>query len=224
MDEIRRRFGEISEKYDQEREQLIPCFQDFYHISLPLIQNHYHAENLLDIGAGTGLFSYFVYQVNPKLKYTLLDISPEMLAVAKRRFTGLSHFSYLEMDYRERSLPGKYDIIISSLSIHHLTDQEKSILYQRIFKALKPDGLFINADQVKGRTPAIDNFYQDQWRRSVIESGLNQEAIQNAFKRTALDKLAPLSWQLNELQRIGFNEVDCIYRYHNFVVMIGRKS
>lgn len=224
MDEIRRRFGEISEKYDQEREHLIPCFQDFYHISLPLIQRHHQAESLLDIGAGTGLFSYFVYQVNPKLKYTLLDISPEMLAVAKRRFTGLNHFTYVEMDYRERSLPGKYDIIISSLSIHHLTDEDKSMLYERIFKALKPKGLFINADQVKGRTPAIDNFYKEQWRRSVIESGLNQEAIRDAFKRTALDKLAPLSWQLNELQRIGFNEVDCIYRYHNFVVMIGRKG
>lgn len=224
MDEIRKRFGEISEKYDQEREYLIPCFKDFYEISLPLIERQKNAETLLDIGAGTGLFSYFVYQVNPKLKYTLLDISPEMLAIAKKRFFGLANFSYLEMDYREKGIPGKYNIIISSLSIHHLTDEEKTDIYKRIYKALKPGGLFVNADQILGRTTAIDSFYKDQWRRSVIESGLSQESIRSAFKRTALDKLAPLSWQLNELQRIGFLEVDCIYRYHNFVVMIGTKA
>jgi len=223
MDEIRRRFGEISEKYDQEREHLIPCFRDFYNVSLPLVEKHKTAKALLDIGAGTGLFSYFVYEVNPKLKYTLLDISPEMLAVAKERFVGLSNFNYLEMDYREKPLPGKYDIIISSLSIHHLTDEEKTVIYEHIYKALNPGGLFINADQIKGRTTAMDKFYKEQWHRSVIESGLSQTAIQRAFKRTALDKLAPLSWQLNELQRIGFNEVDCIYRYHNFVVMTGKR-
>jgi len=223
MDEIRKRFAEVSEQYDQERTFLIPCFKDFYQISLPLIEAHKTAHTLLDIGAGTGLFSYFVYQVNPKLQYTLLDISPEMLSIAKKRFMGLHNFAYLEMDYREKALPGKYDIIISSLSIHHLTDIEKTAIYQQAFRALNPGGLFINADQVKGRTSHIDAFYKDQWRRSVIESGLGQAAIQQAFKRTALDHLAPLSWQLNELQRIGFHEVDCIYRYHNFVVMIGTK-
>lgn len=224
MDEIRKRFGEISEQYDQEREFLIPCFKDFYHISLPLIAERTEAEHILDIGAGTGLFSYFVYQTNPKLKYTLLDISPEMLGVAKKRFAGLSNFSFLEMDYREKNIPGKYDIIISSLSIHHLSDTEKSSIYHRIYKSLNHGGLFINADQVKGRTSAMDSFYKAQWRRSVIESGLDQASIQRAFKRTSLDKFAPLAWQLNELQRIGFQEVDCIYRYHNFVVMTGTKA
>lgn len=224
MDEIRKRFREISNQYDQERQYLIPCYQDFYQISLPLITQHKSAETLLDIGAGTGLFSYFVYKVNPKLQYTLLDISPEMLAVAKKRFQGLSNFRYLENDYREKNISGKFDIIISSLSIHHLTDNEKSTLYERIYKALKPGGLFINADQVKGRTEAMDSFYKGQWKRAVIESGLEQLAIRRAFKRTELDQFAPLGWQLNELERVGFSEADCIYRYHNFVVMIGMKD
>ncbi|WP_028296020.1 class I SAM-dependent methyltransferase [Olivibacter sitiensis] len=224
MDEIRRRFSEISQKYDQQRAYLIPCYNDFYSIALPLLKERKAGESLLDIGAGTGLFSYHIYQANPKLRFTLLDISPEMLEVAKERFAGLGNFQYLETDYSNKKLPGKYDIIVSALSIHHLENDEKAKLYERIYEALNPDGLFINADQVKGRTDALDNFYKESWKKAVIESGLDQEAIRNAFKRTELDRFAPLTWQLNELQKVGFTEVDCIYRYHNFVVMIGMKK
>lgn len=223
MDEIRKQFSRIAKKYDSQRQHLIPCFHDFYHVALHVIAERKEAETLLDIGAGTGLFSYFVYQMNPKLRYTLLDVSPEMLDVARQRFAGLSNFSFAESDYAARVLPGKFDLIISALSIHHLDDADKSRLYEKIYKALTPGGIFINADQVLGRTPALDEFYKTQWRLSVIESGLDQASIRAAFKRTELDKFAPLTWQLNELQRIGFREVDCIYRYHNFVVFIGIK-
>lgn len=224
MDEIRKRFSEISQKYDQERSYLIPCYNDFYNVSLPLIRDRKSGESLLDIGAGTGLFSYHIYGINPKLRFTLLDISPEMLEVAKKRFAGLSNFQYVETDYSNKNLPGKYDIIVSALSIHHLEDEDKAKLYARVYKSLNPGGLFINADQVKGRTDALDTFYKASWRKAVIESGLDQTAIRRAFKRTELDRFAPLTWQLNELQKVGFSEVDCIYRYHNFVVMIGMKE
>lgn len=224
MDEIRKRFSEISLKYDQQRSYLIPCYKDFYSVALPLLKERKAGESLLDIGAGTGLFSYHIYESNPKLRFTLLDISPEMLKIAKERFNGLGNFQYIETDYNSKNLPGKYDIIVSALSIHHLEDEDKAGLYERIFNALNPGGLFINADQVKGRTDALDTFYKESWRKAVIESGLDQEAIRKAFKRTELDRFAPLTWQLNKLQHVGFSEVDCIYRYHNFVVMIGMKK
>ncbi|WP_090821228.1 class I SAM-dependent methyltransferase [Paenibacillus sp. yr247] len=36
-----------------------------------------------------------------------------------------------------------FDCVISAFSIHHLEDQAKQNLYERIFKLLKPGGVFV---------------------------------------------------------------------------------
>ena len=55
-------------------------------------------------------------------------------------------------------------------------------------------------------------------------SGLDREALIQAFQRTKLDKLAPLEIQLKMLEKAGFNEVDCIYKNMNFAVFGGFKD
>lgn len=224
MENVKHQFDEVSQKYDSQRRSLIPCYDDFYSACLPLIEALPDAARILDIGAGTGLFSYFIYQQRPELHYTLVDISGDMLAVAEERFYGLDNFSYKELDFATEDLPGKYDIIISGLSIHHLEDAGKAKVYQKIYEALNPGGLFVNADQVAGRTLGFDKYYKGQWRKTVLNSGLEQEAIQKAFKRVELDKFAPLEVQLQMLSKAGFNDVDCIYKNLNFVVICGSKG
>lgn len=221
MKDIKEQFGNVSKKYDSQRKYLIPCFEDFYKTSLPLIKSVANAKTLLDIGAGTGLFSHFVYEQNPHLHFTLADISDPMLSVAKTRFGGLENFDYIELDLSTDKIPGKYDIIISGLAIHHLTNTDKQKLYTNIYEALNEGGLFINADQVTGRTMLFDSLYKYQWREMVSHSGLEHDALIQAFERTKLDKLAPLETQLKMLEKAGFNEVDCFYKNLSFAVFGG---
>jgi len=224
MNEIKEQFGNVSKRYDSQREFLIPCFQDFYTACMPLVRSLTHAKTALDIGAGTGLFSQFIHREKPNLKFTLLDVSGQMLNVAKERFEGESNFEYIELDFGKDALPGKYDLIISGLAIHHLEDADKAKLYKNIYKALNDGGLFINADQVAGRNLLFDSLYKYNWRETVTHSGLDHEALIQAFERTKLDKLAPLETQLHMLEKAGFNDVDCIYKNMNFVVFGGFKD
>ncbi|MCC9135430.1 class I SAM-dependent methyltransferase [Pontibacter silvestris] len=224
MENVKKQFDEVSKKYDSQRQYLIPCYQDFYTACYPLVRKLSGAKRLLDIGAGTGLFSYFIYQINPNLHYTLVDLSPEMLRVAKERFNGLDNFQYEELDFSASNLPGKYDIIISALAIHHLEDKEKEQLYYAVYEALNPGGVFINADQVLGRTLGFDHYYRTNWRETVLVSGLEEDAIQKAFERVKLDKFATLESQLQILEDAGFTDVDCIYKNLNFVVFGGSKG
>lgn len=224
MNDVREQFGNVSKKYDSQRKYLIPCFDDFYKTSLPLIKSVANAKNVLDIGAGTGLFSQFVYKQNPHLYFTLADISDPMLSVARSRFSGLDNFNYIELDLSTDKIPGKYDIIISGLAIHHLTDADKQKLYNNIYGALNEGGLFINADQVTGRTMLFDSLYKYEWRETVSHSGLEHDALIQAFERTKLDKLAPLEVQLKMLEKAGFNEVDCFYKNLSFAVFGGFKD
>ncbi|TXK70049.1 trans-aconitate 2-methyltransferase [Paenibacillus sp. N3.4] len=217
-------FNQIADHYDGHRRKLIPCFDDFYRIAASLVQADTDSPRILDLGAGTGLFSDFVLRQYPKAKLTLIDLSEGMLDVAKQRFGGEhSNITYLAGDYSEFDDPEPYDAIISSLSIHHLEHETKRALYHRLFKLLKPNGVLVNADQVQGSSPFIDNLYRSDWHRKVKATDLSREALQAAYERTKLDKMAPLDKQLNWLLEGGFVDVDCVYKYYNFVVIHARK-
>ena len=221
--DIRMKFDHISVNYDRQRKQLIPCFEDFYGIALSMIKPVSERPTVLDIGAGTGLFSSFLLGKIPDARLTLIDISEKMLNVAKERFQDVSGVEYIVGDYTHYDSFQEYDIIISALSIHHLSDQQKYELYKQCYSMLKPNGLFINADQVLGNTQYTDSLFKKHWKSGVENSGLSQEEISSAYERIKLDKEATLSQQLSWLRDIGFSDVDCVYKYYHFAVMLGRK-
>jgi tRNA (cmo5U34)-methyltransferase len=221
---LKDQFDAVSTKYDTQRPKLIPCFNDFYTICLPLLDRSLSLKTVLDIGAGTGLFTQFIYQQRPDLHFTLLDISGEMLAVAKERFSKADNVEYVEADFSHNPIDQKYDLIISGLAIHHLENSQKEFLYRNIYQALNPGGIFINADQVEGRTPWFDSFYKSHWHETISQSGLDNDAINRAMERVKLDKFAPLELQLQMLENVGFQDVDCLYKHNNFVVFAGLKA
>ncbi|AJY75767.1 class I SAM-dependent methyltransferase [Paenibacillus beijingensis] len=218
------RFDEIALDYDFQRKKLIPCFDDFYNIAVSLAATAKDSPTILDIGAGTGLFSAFLLEKYPEANVTLIDISEKMLEVAKKRFNDRPNVTYIADDYTTHDYSGSFDIVISSLSIHHLTDIEKKALYKKIYSLLNDDGVMVNADQVLGSTPYLETLYKEDWKQKVERSGLPEKAILSAYERTKLDKMSPLDEQLSWLKEAGFADVDCMYKYFNFVVMFGRKT
>jgi tRNA (cmo5U34)-methyltransferase len=217
------KFNQAAHVYDNQRRNLIPCFDDFYNITVSIAETGMESPNILDLGAGTGLLSSLMLQRYPTAKLTLIDISGKMLEVAKMRFTDMSNVNYIVDDYTNYVYDNKFDIIVSALSIHHLTDSEKKVLYKNAFESLRDGGLFINADQILGNTAFIDSMYKMDWKRKVEASGLAKEDILSAYERTKLDKMSTLESQISWLQEVGFSDVDCVYKYFNFVVMFGRK-
>lgn len=221
---IVQKFNDGANQYDSQRSKLIPCFDDFYSIPISIINTHSSTPTVLDIGSGTGLFTSLLLKKYPKANITLIDISEKMTDIAKERFSNFSNINYIIDDYTSYEFDSKFDIIISSLSIHHLTDVEKRNLYQRVYSFLNEDGIFLNADQVLGHTPFLENLYKNDWKNKVENSGLTEDELQTANERTKLDKMSTLADQLNWLKESGFKDVDCIYKYFNFVVLFGRKK
>lgn len=223
-DNIKEQFNANAAHYDPQRNKLIPCFNDFYSIPVSLLDSENEALSIIDIGAGTGLFSAFIKEKFPKARITLIDLSEKMMDVAKQRFQGEENMEYLLADYTEYEFERTYDIVISSLSIHHLTDEEKRKLYAKIFSILNEGGKFINADQVQGHTPFIESMYKKDWSNKIEASSLTRQELDAAYERTKLDKMSTLEDQLNWLQESGFKDIDCVYKYFNFVVLYGRKN
>ena len=116
------------------------------------------------------------------------------------------------------------DAVVSSLSIHHLDHGQKQVAYRKIFDALAPDGVFINADQVAGPTPELERRYQAIWLRQVRSNGATPEQIEAALYRMREDRCAPVEEQLQWMREAGFEDADCWYKENRFAVMAGSRT
>ncbi len=217
-------FNSIAQLYDKQRPSLIPCFSDFYGVAIDNLNLSTTSPEILDLGAGTGLFSEFVTQKYPNAKITLVDLSRKMLDVAKKRFSSNKNIDIIQQDFTTFKGEKLYDAIISSLAIHHLEDKAKDELYNTIFSLLKPEGIFINAEQVAGESEYFSRLYDKKWREKVETSDLSREDIDASYERIKLDKRTPVSTQIKWLRDAGFKEVDCLYKYYDFAVLYGRKE
>ncbi|CAM4525643.1 tRNA (cmo5U34)-methyltransferase [Paenibacillus endophyticus] len=223
-DIVKKHFDAAAPHYDRQRRQLIPCFDDFYGLATHAVACANENPRILDLGAGTGLFSSFVRSKYPSASFTLIDLSEEMLKEALARFGNDPAFSYIAADYTSYSYSGQYDAVISSLSIHHLAHPAKRALFATIHALLTDGGVFVNADQAAGATPYWDEYYMSEWLKAIRKSGLSDDAINASIERRKVDINAGVEDQLSWLSEAGFAESDCIYKHHGFAVFTAIKS
>jgi tRNA (cmo5U34)-methyltransferase len=222
-------FDSAAEDYDRARRQLVPGLDRFYGAVLESVPFEVKREiQVLELGAGTGLLSAMVAERFPRSRVTLVDLSVEMLRVARRRFAGEhGRFAFRTMDYARKPLPrvvGGYDLVVSALSVHHLTHGDKKELFEKVHDSLAVGGHFVNADQVSGETPEEETRYGEWWLREVREAGVSDEDLASALSRIRADRNATLGAQLGWLAEAGFEGIGCRYRDHRFAVYNGKKG
>jgi tRNA (cmo5U34)-methyltransferase len=215
--------------YDRARRQLVPGLDCFYGAALQSVPFVRDEEiRVLDLGAGTGLLSAMVAERFPRSRVTLVDLSVEMLRVARRRFAGEPwRFEFRTMDYARKPLPRGpqgYDLVVSALSIHHLTDGDKKELFEKAYGSLADGGYLVNADQVRGETPEEEARYRKWWLERVREAGVSEEDLAAALARMRADRNVTLEAQMCWLAEVGFEVVRCAYKDHRFAVYGGRKG
>ncbi|MDR1292427.1 MAG: class I SAM-dependent methyltransferase [Clostridiales Family XIII bacterium] len=223
-DMVKWNFSDIAHTYsDETRRRIIPCFDDFYGVGVPELSYEGDSPNILDVGAGTGLYSAMLLARYPKAKLTLIDFSENMLNIAKERFSGYENASFLLGDYTEYPFTDRYDIVVSALSIHHLDAAAKAGFYRQIFELLTPNGEFLNADQMVSPSPELQERHEKLWLDAVAEGGMADTDIERIKQSMELDDPSTVTEQVSWLREAGFPIADCIYQYRNFAVLYGAK-
>jgi len=185
------------------------------------LREEFHS--ILDLGAGTGLLTKYLYDKFPYAQYTLIDIAEKMLYISQERFKGLNNFSFQIADYSQGLPNGEFDLIASGLSIHHLEEKEKRELYTMIFNKLPQGGCLLNLDQFNDSDTEINNAYNLLWYHHIQSSGLSNEEIYKWNERKKLDKENSVGKTLQMIQEIGFKKVSCIYQYMKFATILAIK-
>lgn len=221
---IETQFNRIAAEYDGNRQKFIPCFRDFYETTTAMIASNITAPaRFLDLGAGTGLLSYFWFRHFPATAYVLVDIADEMLQVARKRFAGAENVSCQILDYTEQLPEGIFDVVGSALSVHHLEHADKQRLFSRIYDRLPEGGLFVNYDQFCAGTPELDRWFDTYWEAQLAGSGLTEHDIALWQERRKLDRECSVEQETEMLHRCGFRQVRCLYSYHKFSVITAIK-
>ena len=222
MNNTRAVFDATAASYDRDRMLLLPGHEAFYAAALEQISAD--AGRIVELGAGSGFFSAMLRAAFPAAHLHLVDFSQSMLDLARQRLGDDPRFTYTLADYTVEPLPPACDAIVSSLSIHHLEDEHKRAILPLIFAALKPDGVFINADQVAGPTPALEIIFQQHWLDGVRALGATEQQIADSLYRQQEDRRTPLDLQLAWMRDAGFTDVDCWYKSSSFAVFAGIRA
>ena len=209
--------------YDALRRRLVPSLDAFYDAAveaLSLATRPLH--KVLDLGAGTGLLAERVAAALPAAELTLLDGSPAMLDTARARLG--ARVAYVRQDFADELPAGSWDAVVSALAIHHVDDAGKRRLFAQIHDRLAAGGVFVNAEQVAGPTPQLDEHYAAWHTARSAQLGTTAAEWAAAEQRMGYDRLATLESQLQWLREAGFAHADCLYKQYAFAVIVARRA
>jgi ubiquinone/menaquinone biosynthesis C-methylase UbiE len=126
---------------------------------------HYHAflarrvprpcRGALEIGCGTGAFSRLLAERSESV--LALDLSPNMIALARERSARFPNISFEVADVLTRELPaGMFDCVASIATLHHLPAGE---VLPKLKRSLKAGGVLLVLDlfQAEGPSDAFTN-------------------------------------------------------------------
>lgn len=101
------------------------------------------AEKVLDIGCGPAdILSYL-----PKVDYTGLDLSPEYIRSAQKRFGAKGRFCC--GDVGQATIEGEhgtFDLVLANGVLHHLDDGQAAKLFQLARLVMRPSGRLVTVD------------------------------------------------------------------------------
>lgn len=165
--------------------------------------------SVLDLGCGDGRLTALALEARPSIERALaVDVSDPMIERARARFRGDERVVVESFDMNDSIASlGGFDLVLSGFAVHHLENGRKGELLAEVSAQLRGNGLFANLDVVASATPELHS----EFLRAIGRTADDPE-----------DRLVDVESQLGWMREAGLVQVDCLWRWRGFALMVGR--
>jgi tRNA (cmo5U34)-methyltransferase len=222
--EIKERFdNETASIYSQRVPIWIPEYKKAINLLVTTIQRYCPKKaQFIDLGAGTGNASRSILEKIPDCSITLVDFSNNMLNEVENLLVEFKGRYSIRVDdfHHIEFTPERYDGVYSTFALHHTRGIESyRKLYRNIYSWLKPDGIFICCDVVEGDNKEFTILNEQGWHNYLINQDFTTHEIEKIFSNYHKED-TPISLKnhINSLQKVGFRDIDVLWKRFNLAL------
>ncbi len=217
-------FDELYDDYTAKIIRWVPHYQEMVQNLANYVPDDLEPRRILDLGCGNGNASHTLLQRFPNAHYHLVDASTEMIQGCRERFADRSQFSYDQCLFQDLELEdGAYDLIVACLSIHHLSQAEKPILFKKLKKCLAPGAYFLYSDLMIDKTAEDHAEHLAYWEAYAKARATSQEEwdfIMDHYQN--YDYPSSLIRQKDWLQEAGFRPITPVFQIKWWTTLLSR--
>jgi len=206
--EQKRDFDSVAAAWDQEprRVKLAQEVVDAMRRELPLTPDM----EALDFGCGSGLVTLGLHPFVGRI--TGADSSPGMLDVLRGKLQeqGIDNVATQLLDLEQQRLAASYDLIVSSMTLHHV--QDVPVLIASLVLSLKPGGWLALAD-----LESEDGSFHDD-PTGIFHHGFPREFLADQFSKNGLTDVRTVSAATMEKK-----DANGVVRVYPVFLCVGRK-
>lgn len=210
------------EAYDASIRAFIPGYEAMLQCAAEAVAG-VQPERVLDLGAGTGALAEAILEKSDAAVVELVDVDEEMLGRAEARLRRFGERARLRRQSFNAPL-SSCDAVAASLALHHVPDiGAKTALFARIAQALRPGGIFVNADVTMPEADPQRAADYATWAGHLVACGITEaRAYQHFDEWSDEDTYFPLETELQAMREAGF-DAECVWRQTPSTVLLGRK-
>lgn len=173
--------------------------QEFRERMAELIPLDAHIETVLELGAGTASFALVLAQRFPQTTFSVTDISPYMLAIAKHKFNKAgfgNRASFEQVDARHTGYPdNSFDLVTASLLFHETPKEWTPKIIKEMYRITKPGGWVLYADTYRGEY-ALNASFPEPWLNDFIQFNFEYEFAKAGYTELDYIRYAVGLWYL----------------------------
>jgi len=197
-------------RVDTYEEHMLASWKEVYPLFASLLPDG--AREVLDLGCGTGLELDALFARRNDLRVVGVDLTPAMLDRLRAKPYAAS-LELIQGDYFLVPLgSARFDAALSFETLHHFPYGKKLGLYQRLFEALRPGGVYLECDYMCD-TREQEDFFQAEAARLRREAGLPADAYVHYDTPLTVERQKEL------LTLAGFSPIEELYNDGGTVIL-----
>ncbi len=193
----------VAEKYDKDvKNESNPVREGYENLISWVAENCRNSKNIVDLGSGTG--NTIMNLLDNMESITCVDVSEKMIEIAREKLKNRENITFIKSDllsFFDKEEKLKVDTIVSTYAVHHLTQKEKHLLFEKIYSILPLGGKIVFGDlmfkdkesekEMKTKYPDLVEDFDDEFYWYLDEEA---EKLESLGFSLSVCRFSDLSW------------------------------